>query len=329
MILSITFIALFIIFVYYFFISKAPSHEKIIWGVDFSQMQAESLKLNWKEVYLAALDDLGVKNIKLHTQWDWVEGERGKYFFNDIDWQIKEAEKRGVKLIYVVGMKTGRWPECHVPQWAIGLSKQDQQEEILKYVEKVIGRYKNSKAIAYWQAENEPLFSFGECQWNDRGFLKKEVGLIKTIDSSRQVIISDSGEQSFWIGAAKIGDIVGTTMYRTVWVHITDKIGFYIDFPMPPTAYWRRSQIIKALFDKKVINVELQAEPWVPDVYADISLKEQERTMSLRRFKKNIEYAKKTGFDTFYLWGVEWWYWMKENHNRPEIWDEAKKLFND
>ena len=29
----------------------------------------------------------------------------------------------------------------------------------------------------------------------------------------------------------------------------------------------------------------------------------------------------------FYLWGAEWWYWMKEKQNKPEIWDEAKKLF--
>jgi len=27
------------------------------------------------------------------------------------------------------------------------------------------------------------------------------------------------------------------------------------------------------------------------------------------------------------LWGGEWWYWMKEKQNQPEIWQEAKKLF--
>ncbi len=33
------------------------------------------------------------------------------------------------------------------------------------------------------------------------------------------MIISDSGEQSDWFDAAKIGDIVGITMYRNVWTH--------------------------------------------------------------------------------------------------------------
>jgi len=49
--------------------------------------------------------------------------------------------------------------------------------------------------------------------------------------------------------------------------------------------------------------------------------------MNLERFQINIEFSKKTGLDTFYLWGAEWWYWMKIKQNQPEIWQEAKKLF--
>ena len=49
--------------------------------------------------------------------------------------------------------------------------------------------------------------------------------------------------------------------------------------------------------------------------------------MNLQQFKDNVEYAKETGFDTFYLWGSEWWYWMKTVNDQPEIWNEAKKLF--
>ena len=51
--------------------------------------------------------------------------------------------------------------------------------------------------------------------------------------------------------------------------------------------------------------------------------------MNLDQFKKNIAYAKKTGFDQFYLWGAEWWYWLKDEHNRGEIWNEAKNLFEE
>ena len=320
-------LALLIIFLYYFFIGKAPKQKNIVWGVNFSQMQAENLEIDWKETYLAFLDDLNVKNIKLVTNWDFIENVKDSYYFDDIDWQIKEAESRGVNLIYVVGMKTGRWPECHTPQWTDNLSQQQQQQEILKYIEKVVLRYKNSKAIVVWQVENEPFFKFGECPWYDKNFLKKEIELVKSLDPTRQIIISDSGEQSLWFKAAKAGDIVGITMYRKVWSHINNIYGFYFNMPLLPVHYWRKAQIIKKIFGKNVINIVLQAEPWAQKLFYDVPLEEQEKTMNLEQFKKNIEYARETGLNEFYLWGGEWWYWMKEKHERPEIWNEAKKLF--
>ncbi len=327
---------LFIVLFFYFFVGKSPVPKNITWGVDFSQMQAESLKLDWKQAYLAILDDLGAKNIKLHTQWDFVEGKKDDYYFNDIDWQISQAEKRNAKIIYVLGMKTGRWPECHIPNWAQNLQEERQQAELLGYITEVVLRYKDSKAIINWQVENEPFFKFGECPpWyykNDE-FLKKEVDLVKLLDPSRQIIISDSGELSWWIKASRIGDILGTTIYRRAWVNISSfgfnigLPGFYSNYLIPPVFYSRKVELIKYIFNKKVISVELQAEPWAFKPFSDVPLAEQYKTMDLQKFKDNIEYAKKTGLDTFYFWGVEWWYWMKTTQNRPEIWNEAKKLF--
>src|SRR3989344_6503357 len=108
-ILFLIIIILLALFAYYFFIAKPPKQEKIIWGVNFSQMQAEALKLDWKETYLAILSDLGAKNIKLLPQWDWIEGKRDDFIFKEVDWQISQTEKHGASLIYVLGMKTGRW----------------------------------------------------------------------------------------------------------------------------------------------------------------------------------------------------------------------------
>lgn len=311
----------------YFFVGTAPEQKNITWGVDFSQMQAESLKLDWQETYLALLEDLGASHIKLHTQWDFVEGAQDVYHFEDIDWQVRQAEIHNAKIIFVTGMKTGRWPECHAPNWSNALKKGEQQEELLEYVQKVVARYKNSGSIIAWQAENEPLFDFGECPWYDKEFLKKEVALIKSLDPGRPVIITDSGEQSLWIQAAQVGDIVGITTYRKVWVRLWGRLGFYFEFPLPPISYFRRALLVERIFGKEVIGIELQAEPWAPSPFYGESLAEQEKTMSLAQFKKNVAYAKKTGLDTFYLWGVEWMYWLKTTHQQPEIWNEAKTLF--
>jgi len=324
----LVFLILLLFFIGYFFVGKPPQAEKIIWGVNFSQKHTQNFGLNWQETYLALLDDLKVKNIKLITHWDLIEPREGEYNFNDLDWQIKTAEEKGVKILLVIGMKTGRWPECHIPNWAKNFSKEEQQEELLNLVKQFVLRYRDSAAIWAWQVENEPFFPFGECPWTDKKFLKKEINLVKSLDNkNRPIVISDSGEGSFWITAAKLGDIVGVTMYKKVWFR---QLGIYVYYPLPPTFYWRKAEYIEKIFNKKVIVVELQAEPWGPKLLYDSPLKEQEKTMDLEKFRYNIEFAKKTGFDKFYLWGVEWWYWLKKNFPDYEdalIWEEAKTLF--
>ena len=317
----------------YFFSDKTQAQDNsgdILWGVDFSQSQAEFLGLDWKETYFAIIKDLGVKNIKLHTQWDLVEASKGNYNFDDIDWQIKQAEENNVKIIFVVGMKTGRWPECHEPKWVQDLSSEEQKAELLKYVTEIVSRYRYSRAIISWQAENEPLFGFGKCpNWYYKSdeFLKTEVELIKSLDFLKPVIISDSGEQSNWEEAAQIGDIIGITMYRNAWTNVADIFGFnYYSF-LNPSVYTKKATAIKEKFNKDVICIELQAEPWASKSLVEAPLEEQAKSMNIDMFKENIEFAKQTGLNKFYFWGVEWWYWMKTTQNQPEIWNEAQQLF--
>jgi hypothetical protein len=327
--LSIIIAILSIVFCY-FFVGSSPVQKNITWGVDFSQAQAQFLGLNWKDVYLAMINDLGVKNIKIHTQWDWVEGDKDSYYFDDIDWQLSQAKAKGIKIIYVVGMKSGRWPECHIPTWAANLSEQQQKDATLGYIKEVVQRYKDNNVITYWQVENEPFFYFGKCPswyYNDDSFLKSEVALVKSIDPSRKIIVSDSGENSIWFGAAKDGDIVGATMYREAWADITDSFGFYFHYLFSPVYYSRKALLINKIFGKDVICIELQAEPWVSKPFSKVPVKEQLVTMNPEIFEQNVEFAKESGLNTFYFWGVEWWYWMKEKHNQPQIWNEAKALF--
>lgn len=316
-------IAVFIVFLFFFAGSNEPK-EGISWGVNFSYKHAENLSLDWRETYLALLDDLGVRKIKLITQWNLLEPEDDNFDFEEIDWQIKEAEKRNVEILFVVGMKTPRYPECHIPDWAYELETTNRQEEVLEFLRVAVERYKLSPAIRAWQVENEPLFPFGKCPPADKEFLKKEVNLVKQLDSKRPVVVTDAGEFSFWFEVSKIGDIVGTTLYRKVWFK---ELGVYVSYPLPPVFYGRKARLVKKLFRKEVINVELQAEPWGPVLLYDLPLEEQNKTMNLERFKDVISYAKRTGLGEFYLWGAEWWYWMKEKQNQSAIWDEAAKLF--
>ena len=218
----------------FLFVGTAEPVLHPLWGVGFSQKHAAALRLDWQKVYLAMLDDLRVKRVKTSVDWDLIEPERDEFYFDDIDWQVEQAEQRDAQMLLVFGMKTLRWPECHVPEWAKGLSKDEQQEEILEIIRQVVNRYKDSSAVFAGQVENEPMFPFGDCPWKDREFLKKEVKLARELDSSRKIVISDSGELSLWMRAAQIGDVVSTTMYRKVWFH---EFGRYLEYPLAPVFY--------------------------------------------------------------------------------------------
>lgn len=311
--------------------TSSSTKDGITWGVDFSQSQAEYLGLDPRETYSAIIHDLGAKNIKLHINWNSVEQSKDSYDFTDVDWQVKEAEKNGVKIIFVVGMKTGRWPECHTPSWATTMSADEQKAEVLQYVSDMVNRYKDSSAIAYWQIENEPMIKFGKCPgWyysDDHTLLESEVAAVKAIDTSRKIIISDSGELSAWMEAAKIGDIVGITMYRNSWKPGLSTFGINPYAFLDPAIYAGKAAVIQKMFGKEVICIELQAEPWASKPLAEASLADQAKSMNPDMFLENIQFAKQSGLKGFYFWGVEWWYFMKTKHNQPEIWNEAKNLF--
>lgn len=321
----LTLVTLFVILFVFFFVGNPKPAKNIKWGVNFSKKHSHNLGLDWRENYDALLEDLGADHLKIVAYWDWVEPQRDSYNFENLDWQVKRAEEENTELLLVMGQRVPRWPECHFPNWVEDLSRPEREREMLELVEKITKRYKDKQAIWAWQVENEPFFPFGKCPPPDESFIGKEVSLVKSIDPTRPVIVTESGEYPLWFKAARFGDIVGTTLYREVWV---EQLGLYVKYPLPPVFYQRKTKLIDRLFGKKVINVELQTEPWGPKLMYDISLEEQKKTMNLEQFKKNIEYARNTGLDTFYLWGSEWWYWLKEKKGQPQIWNEAEKLFD-
>ena len=294
-------------------------------GVTFSKRYAEDIGLDWQEAYLAMFDDLKVKKVRIPVYWDLVEKEEGSYDFSEIDWQLEEAGKRGGEIILVVGQKVPRWPECFVPEW----TKNDdvkRKERLVKFVQVVVSRYENYPVVRYWQVENEPFLKFGICPTLDKNLLDNEIAAVKSLDSTRKIIVTDSGELSVWVRAAKRADIFGTTMYRTIW---KEGIG-YFDYPVGPRffqfKYWLNKIVVN---QENAIVIELQAEPWIAGWTTSGALSEQFKSMNPEKLKDNVSYARKVGFPEIYLWGVEWWYWLKVKQDHPELWETAKILFQE
>jgi len=290
------------------------------WGVTFSPTYSEELGYNYREVYLAMLDDLGITHMRLPSYWDRIEKTPGNFDFDELDWMVKEASARDVKIIMAIGQRQPRWPECHFPAWVEKLPKPNREDRVLKFIEKVVQRYQEEGSIVMWQLENEPLLNvFGECPHSDTEFLKREYELVKSLDT-RPIMTTESGELSTWVRIAGMADILGVSLYRVTY----NRYFGYMYYPLTPSHYYNKMRLVAPLVEKTICT-ELQTEPWATASITEMSHQEMAEGMTLDMIKTNMDFAKRSGFPEVYLWGVEWWYYMKDVHNDSSYWDEMKK----
>jgi len=319
-------ILLFLIAAWYsLFLLDFSSPNPPSFGVSFAAAQAEYLGLDPKETYLAILDDLKVRNIRISVYWNRIEPKSKKEDdFTELDWQVQEAEKHGAKLILAIGQRVPRWPECHTPEWASKLPDQQLQEALLSYLQKIVLRYRSSPALKIWQVENEPFLDlFGNCPKHNKKLLLQEISLVRSLDGRHPIMVTDSGEFGSWLRTKTLSDYLGTSIYRVVaqsWFGYIKYGGF-----IPPAYYHLKARLVGKPIDRVIVS-ELQAEPWTRKELIKTPISEQYRSMNLVQLRKNVEFAKRTGFGEIYLWGAEWWYWMKKQ-GEPGFWEEAKRLF--
>ncbi len=316
-------IALFI-WIVSLFAGKKPA--RIQYGVTFSIQYAKSLGIDWKKAYTAMFTELQVTKVRLPVYWEEVEPTKDSFNFDELDYAVTTASQHNAQIILAVGKRLPRWPECHVPDWAQTLSVTDAQTRQLLYMKTVVQRYKTNRAIIMWQVENEAfLNTFGPCPKLDGSFLDQEISLVKDLDPSRPVLITDSGELSSWLFAGRKGDVFGSTYYRYIYSDVLKR--YWTNFYFPSWFYRFKAGLVRIFnHGKPVMIAELEAEPWTTGGILTTSFDDQFKTMSLDHFQSIVSLASKTGFSPQYLWGVEWWYYMKD-HGHPEFWQAAQKVF--
>lgn len=307
---------------------QKPTPEVITYGMSFNTFYAGELGLDWKETYDAIVDDLGVRNFRLAAHWPMIEPLPNIYNFTELDYQVEKAESVGAKVILAVGRRLPRWPECHIPDWARNIPIADQQAAQIKYMTQVVERYKNSPAVVMWQIENEPflkVFAFEHCGDLDVDFLDQEIALVRKLDPTRQLLVTDSGNLGTWKGAYSRGDAFGTSVYVHFW---NPELGQFRTI-LPPWTYVIKDNLMAAFYgEKPTMLIELSAEPWLLEPIAQVPIEVQFTRMNLEKFEDILDYAADTRFDQQYLWGAEWWYWLKlQGH--PEMWERGKKLYQE
>ncbi len=301
--------------------------EKITYGISFNRPYVHGLGLEPKEVLTAFIQDLGVRYFRMSAHWTLIEPKKDQYDFSWMDADLKQVEQAEGKVIFGVGRRLPRWPECHIPSWAQTLTWEEQKKEIREYITAVVTRYKDSPAITHWQIENEPyleVFAFEHCGTLDESFLQEEIELVRSLDASRPVLVTDSGNLGTWKGAYSHGDSFGTSVYVYFW---NPQLGQFKTI-LPPWFYRVKENIMALVYgEKETFLIELSLEPWLLEPVTEVPVETQYSRMDVQKFNEIVDYAKDTRYETQFLWGGEWWYWLTK-HGHTEMWDRGKELFS-
>ncbi len=310
-----------------FLLARKPVPAQITYGMSYNAPYAEELGLDPDKTFDAILYDLHVRHLRLAAHWDYVEPAEGRYDFSQMDTDLKKAEDVGAEVIFGVGRRLPRWPECHTPAWAEERPWEEQKKAILAYIETTVNRYKESPAITHWQVENEPfleVFATEHCGKLDEAFLKDEIMLVHELDPSRPVLVTDSGNLGTWAGAYSAGDAFGTSVYVYFW---NPELGQFRTV-LPPWFYRVKENLMRLIYgEKETFLIELSLEPWLVEPVTEVPLPLQFERMNAEKMDEILAYAKDTRFSMQYLWGAEWWYWLKEQ-GHPEFWERGKEIFN-
>ena len=273
-----------------FLLAQKEKPEQIVYGASFNTLYARELNLDWKETYDAMLDELGVRHLRLAAHWTMVEERQDEYDFSELDYQVARAEEVGATVVMAVGRRLPRWPECHIPEWAASLPEAERNEQLLSYIETVINRYKDSPAITVWQVENEPfleVFAFEHCGHLDTDLLDKEIALVRSLDGTRPILVTDSGNLGTWTGAYSRGDMFGTSVYVHFW---NPELGQFRTF-LPPWFYRVKDNLMSLAHGKKTsVLIELSAEPWLIEPITEVDLDVQFTRMNPEKFEDILQY---------------------------------------
>lgn len=304
--------------------------EPLQMGATFIPDYAEQLGLIPENTLDAIITDLHPDRLRLVSYWENGETVQGHYDFSFLDWQFKKAEDAGIKVSLAIGLRQPRWPECHMPKWAEMLPKSDWEPQLKNYMKAVVERYRNNPALQEYQLENEYFLTvFGECKDFSRDRLVDEYNLVKSLDHNHPVVVSRSNNALGWPVGEPQPDISAVSVYKRVWDRtITNR---YYEYPFPAWFYASLAGWYELTSGGTNTFVhELQAEAWLPDDYTmqTASIDELYKSLSPDRLRDRFEYGRATGMKKIDLWGVEWWYYMKERRDAPELWNVAEQEFH-
>ncbi len=322
-------------------------------GATFRPPQVDALGLDARATLLELLA-YPFQLVRLGAYWNRVERSPGTFDPAELDWQLEASERAGKQVILCVGpLKTFGYPEFFVPAHHLetplregALVDPAGNGELLaaavEFVTRIVGRYRDRKAIVAWQVEHEAVDPLGmEHSWRlGAAFVKQEVQAVRTADPTRPIMMSGFLPtsspvrlQQWWrtrdqgdslAVAQQLADVVGIDYYPR---HALFRIGGLTLYLDGGTA-WGNQRRLSELFawarssGRRLMVSEGQAEPWeavtIPPNPSGRSMASCTPDLVIRNYNRCLGWAREADFplDAYIFWGAEYWI-LREQSGDP------------
>ena len=281
------------------------------------------------------------KYVRISVEWSEVEPAEGRYDFTLVDALLAAAARENAHVMLGVGVKAQRHPEFYLPQWLLDEVHLSNDEVIsddptvhdraLQMVDAVVAHTAASPAVDSWQADNEPYIASSRAySWTlSESFAAEEVSAIRAADPYRRPVSINQAQHFVfdrrWQDALAASDILGASLYPFRNYELLDHNFVVPILEIGPLAPNYAEQARDAHKDGKQFWItELQAEPWVDTDIRLISPENPSPNLPPANFRKNIDYARRSGADRVYLWGSEWWLYEQQKFGDSTWMDLAR-----
>lgn len=336
------------------------------YGVSYSFEQASWYGLDPRKAYMDLLDQVHFDWVRLPFFWDQMaqlrlqgasEGQADWVFnknFEDLKWAIDEADKRNIKVVVALGLKTPYYPEYHLPDYIKNQLKFGDTitvnhpiaHDILEVDKKIINALFKYDNIAYWQVENEPYLANVNNWKIDESLIRAQVQIVRDTDvGNRPIILNHVAPAPFdWrykslLAILGPGDVFGVNAYfETQGIYLASFkifakeihikwpkwliwpvqswVGFSPDFGKLKEECWKKGIRLWVL--------EMQAEPYVRT--------KDDINKSFNYFKagdilRGDTFLRSSRIDSIGLWGASYWLY-KKGAGDSSWWETVKGIVN-
>lgn len=288
-------------------------NQPVIWGVSWSNKQAENLELDSETGLAQLLNQIPFKRLQLMSYWDEIEPEDDFYQFETLRQQLAVAKSHNLKVSLQLGLHQSHWPKCHQPAWTKNLDSIEFKIELEQYIEKVINQFDSEVNLIEYQLEPE-IFEVNskDCSHTLNG--KELQALYEFISdlTDKNITLSRPNNLAIWRKQNPTPDNFGLRLNSQL-----DNQNWFeqaLQKTRPAHYYSFIAGNLKILHsDSYILIRELQAQPDALDEgLTTLELNALETNLSPEALNQQLNYARSTNIATIDLRGAEWWLWKKQ-----------------